>query len=210
MVGHGIAGELPALVGDQARTVVLIHAAGPGVRWPGRRCEALAAAGYTVRAEPVPAGEAAKDIGVAAALWSRLAAHRISRSDAIVGLGGGAVTDLAGFVAATWLRGVRVGPGADHAARDRGRGDRRQDRRSTSRPARTWSARFTRRPGCWPTWTRSAALPRREYVSGLAEVIKAGFIADPAILGPDRGRTRPVPPRPAARTSASWSSGRSR
>ena len=56
----------------------------------------------------MPAGEAAKDISVAAALWSQLAASRITRSDAIVGVGGGAATDLAGFVAATWLRGVRV------------------------------------------------------------------------------------------------------
>ena len=58
--------------------------------------------------EPVPDGEAAKDIGVAARLWSQLAAAGVGRTDAIVGVGGGAVTDLAGFVAATWLRGVRV------------------------------------------------------------------------------------------------------
>ena len=45
---------------------------------------------------------------MAAGLWSQLAAAGIGRSDAIVGVGGGAVTDLAGFVAATWLRGVRV------------------------------------------------------------------------------------------------------
>src|SRR6202042_1715199 len=61
-----------------------------------------------VRTAQVPAGEAAKDISVAAALWSKLAASRITRSDAIVGVGGGAATDLAGFVAATWLRGVQV------------------------------------------------------------------------------------------------------
>src|SRR5262249_58284782 len=53
-------------------------------------------------------GGAAKDIAVAAGLWSRLAARRVSRSDAIVGLGGGAATDLAGFTAATWLRGIRL------------------------------------------------------------------------------------------------------
>ena len=56
----------------------------------------------------MPDGEAAKEIAVAAGLWSRLAAREIGRRDAIVGVGGGAVTDLAGFVAATWLRGVRV------------------------------------------------------------------------------------------------------
>ena len=56
----------------------------------------------------MPDGEAAKEISVAAGLWSQLAAAGVGRTDAIVGVGGGAVTDLAGFVAATWLRGVRV------------------------------------------------------------------------------------------------------
>src|SRR6266568_736859 len=107
LVGTGITAQLPALVGARARTVVLIHADGLG-SLAGPAADALAAAGHTVHSEPVPAGEAAKDISVAAALWSRLAAHRVSRSDAIIGLGGGAVTDLAGFVAATWLRGVRL------------------------------------------------------------------------------------------------------
>jgi len=107
VLGAGVLAELPALVGDSAQTVLLIHAEGLE-KLAEPACQALTSAGYTVRAEPVPAGEHAKDITVATALWSRLAAHRLSRSDAIVGLGGGAVTDLAGFVAATWLRGVRV------------------------------------------------------------------------------------------------------
>src|SRR6202020_69147 len=71
-------------------------------------CRALAAAGYSVHPAPVPDGEAAKQISVAAGLWSRFAAAGVGRTDAVVGVGGGAVTDLAGFVAATWLRGVRV------------------------------------------------------------------------------------------------------
>ena len=107
VIGNGIIRRLPSLVGSLAASVVLIHAEGLGSQ-VSPAAEVLAAAGLTVHAEPVPAGEAAKDISVAAALWSRLAAHRVSRRDAIVGLGGGAVTDLAGFVAATWLRGIRV------------------------------------------------------------------------------------------------------
>jgi len=68
---------------------------------------ALTAAGYQVHAEPVPDGEAAKTVEVAAGLWSRLGRHNVTRSDCIVGIGGGATTDLAGFVAATFLRGVQ-------------------------------------------------------------------------------------------------------
>ena len=80
---------------------------GPGRR--GGRAQALAAAGYVVHAEAVPDGEAAKD--------DRRGRRRCGRgwpptaspaATSIVGVGGGAVTDLAGFVAATWLRGVRV------------------------------------------------------------------------------------------------------
>ena len=107
VVGVGVLGELPGLVPEDARTVVVIYAEGLGeIARPA--CGALRATGLTVHAEPVPDGEAAKNAGVAAGLWSRLARHGVTRSDCIVGIGGGAVTDLAGFVAATWLRGVRV------------------------------------------------------------------------------------------------------
>ena len=99
VVGTGVLGELPSLVGKDARTVVVVHASGRAeIARPA--CQVLADAGYTVHAEPVPDGEAAKDVEVAAGLWSRLAARRVTRSDAIVGVGGGAVTDLAGFTAA--------------------------------------------------------------------------------------------------------------
>ena len=107
VVGTGVLGELPALVGKHATSVMVIAPEGlEEIARPVSR--ALGDAGYEVRTAQVPAGEAAKDISVAAALWSKLAAGRITRSDAIVGVGGGAATDLAGFVAATWLRGVRV------------------------------------------------------------------------------------------------------
>ena len=52
---------------------------------------------------------------MAARLWSRLAAQRVSRSDCIVGIGGGAATDLAGFVAATRVDALAVAAGSSHA-----------------------------------------------------------------------------------------------
>ena len=107
VVGTGVLGELPALVGPQATSVMVIAPKGlDEISWPVSH--ALREAGYQVHTAEVPAGEAAKDISVAAALWSQLAASRITRSDCVVGVGGGAATDLAGFVAATWLRGVRL------------------------------------------------------------------------------------------------------
>src|SRR2546428_12067141 len=98
VVGVGVLGELPGLVPEGARTVVVIHAEGLGeIARPA--CGALRAAGLTVHAEPVPDGEAAKTAEVAAGLWSRLARHGVTRSDCVVGIGGGGTTHPARVVA---------------------------------------------------------------------------------------------------------------
>lgn len=180
LVGHQLSEALPGLVGDRARTVVLIHAAGLE-RLSRPSIQSLKAAGYAVHAEPVPAGESAKDVAVAARLWSSLAMHRVSRSDAIVAVGGGAVTDLAGFVAATWLRGVRVVlvPTTLLAMVDAAVGGKAAINITAGK---NLVGAFWPPAGVVADLDLLATLPRREYVSGLAEVIKAGFIADPAIL----------------------------
>lgn len=180
VVGSGILADLPALIGDRARTVVVIHAR--GLESLAERVRGvLAVAGFAVHAEPVPAGEQAKDIGVATTLWSRLAALRASRSDAIVGLGGGAVTDLAGFVAATWLRGVQVVlvPTTLLAIVDAAIGGKTAINIAAGK---NLVGAFHPPAGVLADLDALATLPGREYVSGMAEVIKAGFIADPAIL----------------------------
>jgi 3-dehydroquinate synthase len=180
VVGGGVAAELPSLVGPGARTVVVIHAS--RLAEQARRIgAALAAAGYLVRAEPVPDGEAAKDIGVAAWLWSRLAAAGVGRSDVIVAVGGGAVTDLAGFVAATWLRGVRVVlvPTTLLGMTDAAIGGKTA---INTAEGKNLVGAFHPPAGVLADVTALATLPPAEYVSGLAEVIKAGFIADPVIL----------------------------
>ncbi len=179
LVGTGIAGELPSLLG-KPRTVLLIYAEGMEDHARPAR-QALEAVGHKVREETVPPGEAAKDIAVATSLWSALASARISRSDAIVGLGGGAVTDLAGFVAATWLRGVPVVlvPTTLLGMVDAAIGGKT----AINTPAgKNLVGAFHSPAGVLADLSALETLPRREYVSGLAEVIKAGFIADPAIL----------------------------
>ena len=180
LVGTGIMGELPGLVGQRPRTVVIIYAEGlEHLVLPAR--EALTAAGHTVRQESVPAGEAAKDIAVATRLWSRLAALPTSRSDTIIGLGGGAVTDLAGFVASTWLRGLPVVlvPTTLLGVVDAAVGGKT----AINIPAgKNLVGAFHPPAGVLADLTALATLPRREYVHGMAEVIKAGFIADPVIL----------------------------
>jgi 3-dehydroquinate synthase len=179
VIGTGVLSELSLLVGA-ARTVVVIHPDGlEGIARPV--CGALARAGYLVRAEPVPAGEAAKEMAVAVRLWSRLAAHGVTRSDALVGVGGGATTDLAGFVAATWLRGVRVVlvPTTLLAITDAAVGGKT----AVNTPdGKNLVGAFHQPAGVLADLAALESLPAAEYVSGLAEVIKAGFIADPVIL----------------------------
>jgi 3-dehydroquinate synthase len=180
VVGARILGELPSLVGKDARAVVVVHASGLG-EIARSACRVLEDAGYLVHAEAVPDGETAKDIDVAAGLWSRLAAHRITRSDVVVGVGGGAVTDLAGFAAACWLRGIRhvLMPTTLLGVADAAIGGKT----AVNIPAgKNLVGAFHPPAGVLADLAALATLPAADYRSGLAEVIKAGFIADPVIL----------------------------
>jgi 3-dehydroquinate synthase len=180
VVGVGVLSELPGLVPKDARTVVVIHAESLGeIARPA--CGALRAAGLTVYAEPVPDGEAAKTVDVAARLWSRLAQHGVTRSDCVVGIGGGAATDLAGFVAATWLRGVKVVlvPTTLLGMADAAVGGKT----AIDVPeGKNLVGAFHSPSGVLADLVTLETLPGADYVAGLAEVIKAGFIADPVIL----------------------------
>ena len=185
IVGAGVLGELPGLAAPagaawRERQVAVVYAAALG-EIAAAACRVLEQAGYRVHAEEIPDGEAAKQIAVAARLWSRLAEHRIGRADCIVGIGGGAACDLAGFVAATWLRGIRVVhvPTTLLAMVDAAIGGKT----AVNIPeGKNLVGAFHPPAGVLADLATLATLPRREYVSGLAEVIKAGFIADPAIL----------------------------
>ena len=180
VVGTGILGELASMVPAGATSVVLIFAESlDDIARPVHR--ALASAGFQVFAEAVPDGERAKTAAVAAGLWSTLAAHKITRSDCIVGLGGGAATDLAGFVAATWLRGVRhvLVPTTVLGVVDAAIGGKT----AIDIPeGKNLVGAFHPPSGVLADLATLETLPRGEYVSGMAEVIKAGFIADPVIL----------------------------
>jgi 3-dehydroquinate synthase len=180
IVGAGAIAELPSLVGPGASTVMVIHPASLGeIAQPA--IAALRQAGYQVRVEGIPDGEEAKDITVAARLWSALAQARLGRRDVIVGLGGGAATDLAGFTAASWLRGVRLVlvPTTLLAIVDAAVGGKT----AVNIPeGKNLVGAFHPAAGVVADPDVLRSLPAAEYASGLAEVIKSGFIADPAIL----------------------------
>ncbi|WP_017591177.1 3-dehydroquinate synthase [Nocardiopsis potens] len=180
VVGSGIFGELPALVGEGAERVAVIHPEPLG-ELARPVIGALEAAGKRVLPLPVPDGEAAKDAAVAAGLWARLGQASFTRSDAVVGVGGGAATDLAGFVAATWLRGVRavLVPTTLLAMVDAAVGGKTG---INTAEGKNLVGAFHPPAGVLCDLATLPGVPAADYIGGLAEVIKAGFIADPAIL----------------------------
>jgi 3-dehydroquinate synthase len=180
VIGTGVLAELPAMVGDRARTVAVVHAEGlPEIARPV--CGALQDAGYAVRALPVPDGEAAKEVGVLAGLWSAFAQAGMTRTDVVVGVGGGATTDLAGFAAASWLRGVRsvLVPTTLLGMVDAAVGGKT----GINVPeGKNLVGAFHPPAGVLCDLATLVTMPHEDYISGLAEIIKAGFIADPEIL----------------------------
>ena len=107
VVGSGIADRVADSLPADAERVLVVHSA-PLARQAEHLTEQIRATGRTPVSAEVPDAEAGKTAEVRAFCWSVLGQSEFTRSDVIVGLGGGAITDLAGFVAASWLRGVRV------------------------------------------------------------------------------------------------------
>jgi 3-dehydroquinate synthase len=179
LVGHGVLGELPVLIGDATR-VAIIHQP-PLLATAERLRKDLESAGYEASLIAVPDGEDAKQLAVAGSCWDALGELGFTRSDAVVGLGGGAATDLAGWVAAAWLRGVQVVQVATTLA---GMVDAAIGGKTGINIARGKNlvGAFHPPAGVVCDLGVLTTLPAHDYRSGLAEVVKCGFIADPAIL----------------------------
>lgn len=130
---------------------------------------------------PLPDGESAKSSQIIAKMWDWMGAAGFTRSDVVVGIGGGTITDVTGFLAATWMRGIdwiavpttlagmvdasvggKTGINSDYGKNLVG---------AFHSPVKVIID---------STWLKT--LPTRDIAAGLAEVIKTGFIADPTIL----------------------------
>lgn len=176
VVGEAVLDRLPGLLGEGVTRVAVVHPEGLAA------APVLAALGaYAVLDLPIPDGEAAKTPATAAACWEALGAAGFTRSDAVVTYGGGATTDLGGFVAATWLRGVRVVhvPTTLLAMVDAAVGGKTG---INTGAGKNLVGSFHEPAGVLCDLATLATLPRAELVAGLGEVVKCGFIADPAIL----------------------------
>jgi 3-dehydroquinate synthase len=179
VVGHGLQGELAGLLAG-AQRVLVVHPAALSARGEAVRA-GLAEHGFRTVVAQVPDGEEAKTAGVAASCWQALGDAGFTRTDAVVGVGGGAVTDLAGFVAATWLRGVRVVqvPTTLLAMVDAAVGGKTG---INTAEGKNLVGSFHPPAGVLCDLATLATLPHGELVGGMAEVVKTGFIADPRIL----------------------------
>jgi 3-dehydroquinate synthase len=138
-------------------------------------------AGHRVVSWSLASGEAAKSLDSVSALWDHLGEMRVSRSDAVMAIGGGATTDVAGFVAATWLRGVRFVnvPTTLLGMVDAAVGGKTG---INTAAGKNLVGAFHPPVGVLVDLDVLTELPAAEWVNGMAEVVKAGFIADPAIL----------------------------
>ncbi|MDF1490281.1 3-dehydroquinate synthase [Tessaracoccus caeni] len=168
--------RLPALLGDATR-VAIIHPVPLSARaallaeLTDRECLLI----------PVPDAEAAKTPEVLTECWNRLAEAGFTRNDVIVGFGGGTTTDLAGFVAASWLRGIGYisVPTSVLAMVDAAVGGKT----GINLPAgKNLVGAFYEPLGVLCDLDELASLPAVDIASGLAEVIKCGFISDARIL----------------------------
>ncbi|SDZ32544.1 3-dehydroquinate synthase [Micromonospora pattaloongensis] len=179
LVGRDLFGALPTLIEGAERAAVLY--APPLKEQADAIAELLGARGVRALPIEVPDAEAGKTAEVAARCWEQLGAAGFTRTDVVVGVGGGAVTDLAGFVAACWLRGVRWVPVSTSLL---GMVDAAVGGKTGINTAagKNLVGAFHPPAGVLCDLALLDTLPAPELVAGLAEVVKCGFIADPVIL----------------------------
>jgi len=191
-VGRGLLDRLgallPPLPGAAAAAVVHPAPVAPVAVRVGR---ALAGRGLDVHLLEVPDGERAKRLAVVEALWRELAAVPAHRPDPVVAVGGGATTDVAGFAAATWLRGV---PLVSVPTTLLGMVDAAVGGKTgvDLEAGKNLVGAFHQPSAVVADLDTLATLPAVELRSGMAEVIKAGLVADPDLAAACLERAAPA------------------
>ncbi len=182
VIGNGVQEELRGLIGfgRGVLRVAIIHSPEMADQAELLR-KPLVSDSLDVHLIEVPDSEQAKTADVLAFCWKILGQLGFTRSDVIVGLGGGATTDLAGFVAASWLRGVRFVnvPTTVLGMVDAAVGGKTG---INTAEGKNLVGAFYEPAGVLCDLDVLSTLPPRELRSGLAEIVKCGFIADPTIL----------------------------
>jgi shikimate kinase/3-dehydroquinate synthase len=181
-VGDGIAGDTASLVdvpADCERVAVLTH---PALRHMASSiAEGFARTGVAAGVVEVPEGERNKSLATAGELYGRMADAGLHRHDVVVGVGGGVITDLTGFVAGTYLRGISAinVPSTLLGQVDAAIGGKA----GVNLPhGKNLVGVFHQPLGVVCDVSLLEGLPDEELRAGLAEVVKYGFISDPGLL----------------------------
>ena len=180
-VGHDILDRIAEALDPAVRKVLVVHPPTLSERASSLRERLQADGTREVILAEIPDAEQGKRVEVAAFCWQVLGQADFTRTDAVVGYGGGAVTDLAGFVAATWLRGIQVVqvPTTVLGMVDAAIGGKTglNTAEGKNLVGAFWAPRHV---VC--DLQELESLSRNEAVAGFAEVVKAGFIWHPEIL----------------------------
>ena len=179
VIGRNLLESVPSFLAG-AKKVLVVHPVGLAVSAEELR-DFLIAEGFEVLLAGVPDNEEAKRIEVAAFCWGILGKSEFSRTDMVIGFGGGTITDLAGFVAATWLRGVGIVqiPTTLLAMVDAAVGGKTGVNTSEGK---NLVGVFHSPSAVVVDLETLATLPKNEVLAGFAEVVKCGFISDTEIL----------------------------
>ncbi len=179
IIGTDLGDQLVELLCDRHR-VAVVHQ--PALAQTAEAIRSrLADKGVDAHRIEIPDAEAGKDLPVVGFLWEVLGRIGIDRKDALVSLGGGAATDVAGFAAATWLRGVDIVhiPTTLLGMVDAAVGGKTG---INTDAGKNLVGAFHQPLAVLVDLATLETLPHNELVAGMAEVVKAGFIADPVIL----------------------------
>jgi len=178
-VGRGILSSLGELIPAAARKLLVVHP--PTLREQAEQLRGQLLSDREVLLAEIPDAEAGKRVEVAAFCWQIMGQSDFTRTDAVVGFGGGAVTDLAGFVAATWLRGVAVVqvPTTVLGMVDAAVGGKTG---INTAEGKNLVGAFWAPHAVLCDLELLDGLSRNELVAGYTEVAKAGFIWAPEIL----------------------------
>ena len=178
-VGHGLVSQVADALPEGSRKVLIVHPPTLQKQADALR-ESLRGEREVLLAE-IPDAEAGKRIEVAAFCWQIMGQADFTRTDAVIGFGGGAVTDVAGFVAATWLRGVAVVqvPTTVLGMVDAAVGGKTG---VNTNVGKNLVGAFWAPHAVLCDLDLLQTLPRNEVLAGYAEVVKAGFIWFPEIL----------------------------
>jgi 3-dehydroquinate synthase len=181
LIGSGLLDRLDELLGElPGAEAAAVVSSPPVAAAAGRAGKALARRGLAVHQLEVPVGEEAKRLAVVAGLYERLAEIPARRADPVVAVGGGATTDVAGFAAATWLRGV---PLVNVPTTVLGMVDAAVGGKTgvDLEAGKNLVGSFHQPVAVVADLDTLAGLPTAEVRSGLAEVAKAGLAGDPAL-----------------------------